>query len=71
MEQWLGDQYDVQGMDSLSGLISKRVCTCDQGGGAVGARQPHPMILKWLVPPAIIPADSLELTHRASGARLP
>ena len=23
MEQWLGDQYDVQGMDSLSGLISK------------------------------------------------
>ena len=23
MEQWLGDQYDVQRMDSLSGLTSK------------------------------------------------
>ena len=36
MEQWLGDLYDVQGMDSLSGLISKRVGTCSIGIGARG-----------------------------------
>ena len=43
MEQWLGDQYDVQGMDSLSGLISKRLGTCNKGvrarGRTLGARQ--------------------------------
>ena len=41
MEQWLGDLYEVQGMDSLSGLISKRIGICNIGvcarGGAVGA----------------------------------
>ena len=31
MEQWLGDQYDVQGMDSLSGLMSKCIGTCNTG----------------------------------------
>ena len=36
MEQWLGNQYDVQGMDSLSGLISKRISTCNIGVGATG-----------------------------------
>ena len=36
MEQWLDNQYDVQGMDFLSGLISKRVCTCNIGVGASG-----------------------------------
>ena len=25
MAKWLGDQYDIQGMDSLSGLVSKRI----------------------------------------------
>ena len=29
MEQWLGDLYDVQGMDSLSGLLSKRIGICN------------------------------------------
>ena len=43
MEQWLDDQYDVQGMDSLSGQILKRTGTgiCNIGvrarGGTVGA----------------------------------
>ena len=36
MEQWLGDHNDVQGMDSLSGLISKRIGTCNIGIGARG-----------------------------------
>ena len=43
MEQWLSNQYYVQGMDSLSRLISKRIGTRNIGvgarGGAVGARQ--------------------------------
>ena len=34
MEQWFGDQYDVQGMYSLSGLISKRISTYNIGVGA-------------------------------------
>ena len=44
----MGDQYDVQGMDSLSRLISKCIGTCNIGIGARGrgyrgqARQPPP-----------------------------
>ena len=34
MEQWLVDQYDVQGIDSLSGLMSKHIGTCNIGVGA-------------------------------------
>ena len=36
MEQWLGDQYAVQGMGSLSGPISKRIGTCNIGVGTLG-----------------------------------
>ena len=36
MEQRLDDQYDVEGMDSLSGLISKRIGTCNIGVEAMG-----------------------------------
>ena len=37
IEQWLGDQYDVQGMDSLSVLNSNCIGTCNIGAGARGA----------------------------------
>ena len=36
MEMWLGDHYDIQGMDTLSGLISKLIDTCNIGVGARG-----------------------------------
>ena len=43
MEQWLGDQYDVQGIDSLSGLIlnfkAYRYIDVGARGEAVGARR--------------------------------
>ena len=40
MGQWLDDQYNVQGMESLSGLISKRIGTCNIGVGARGGALP-------------------------------
>ena len=36
MEQWFGDQYDVQEMGSLSGLISRCTGIINIGVGASG-----------------------------------
>ena len=48
MEQWFGDQYGVQGMDSLSRLISKHLGTCNIGARGWGCRGQAgpPIILK-------------------------
>ena len=67
MEQWLGDQYDIQGMGSLSGRISKRIGTCNIGlggrGWAVEARQAPNNFENGFFPP-LPPMASTKLSQR-------